>query len=497
MAATLRSRCRPFAPTLAILLLAAIAPPIPGREPASDRPSNSTGQHAAALIAKAWPARVALEQLPIGVFDSGTGGLAVLEEILKLDAFSNSTHLSTSGGDRRPDFDHERFVFLADQANMPYGNYPACARTGLLRELALCDTAFLLSAQSFPRSPDWPTHDKPPVKAVVIACNTATAYAKNDLDNLVARARLPVRILGVIDAAAEGALQSLGPTGTIGVLATQGTVASGAYPRAFHSVTRRRGLAGPIRVFQQGSLGLAGAIDSAPELIAPGATKPRPDYRGPSLDNPRARIDRRLLARYVFDFSAGHALYEGDPQHPTVLQLNSVENYVAYDVVSLLESVRSQPDAPPLAVIVLGCTHFPYVADQIRGQIQRLRDYQEEGRYVYRRQLAENVALVDPARLVARDLYRMLATEDKLAQSPPGQARAQFYITVPRPEQAGVAVDSAGWFTYEYKYGRPSGYTADDVRTVPLTTRRLDPPTADRLRQRAPTVWQLIEAFSR
>ena len=61
--------------------------------------------------------------LPIGVFDSGTGGLTVLEAILALDAFNNET--GKPGTDGKPDFSKEYFQYLADQANMPYGNYAA------------------------------------------------------------------------------------------------------------------------------------------------------------------------------------------------------------------------------------------------------------------------------------------------------------------------------------------------------------------------------------
>lgn len=61
--------------------------------------------------------------LPIGVFDSGIGGLTVLEAILELDAFNNET--LRPGSDGRPDFENDQFVDLGDQANMPYGNYAA------------------------------------------------------------------------------------------------------------------------------------------------------------------------------------------------------------------------------------------------------------------------------------------------------------------------------------------------------------------------------------
>ncbi len=64
-----------------------------------------------------------LAGLPIGVFDSGVGGLTVLDAIIALDEFNNLS--GKSGPDGVPDFEHERFVYLGDQANMPYGNYPA------------------------------------------------------------------------------------------------------------------------------------------------------------------------------------------------------------------------------------------------------------------------------------------------------------------------------------------------------------------------------------
>src|SRR5687768_12730338 len=54
--------------------------------------------------------------LPSGVFDSGIGGLTVLEAILKVDAFNNET--LRPGADGKPDFAGERFIYLGDQANM-------------------------------------------------------------------------------------------------------------------------------------------------------------------------------------------------------------------------------------------------------------------------------------------------------------------------------------------------------------------------------------------
>ena len=63
------------------------------------------------------------KQLPIGVFDSRTGGLTILQAILTLDAFNNKT--GEPGGYGILDFSNEAFQYLVDWANMPYGNYAA------------------------------------------------------------------------------------------------------------------------------------------------------------------------------------------------------------------------------------------------------------------------------------------------------------------------------------------------------------------------------------
>ena len=89
-----------------------------------------------------------LRTLPIGVFDSGLGGLTVLAQILKLDAFDNSTGEQVA--DSVPDFALERFIYLGDQANMPYGNYPAEGGADFLRELVLKDAIFLLGTRYWP-----------------------------------------------------------------------------------------------------------------------------------------------------------------------------------------------------------------------------------------------------------------------------------------------------------------------------------------------------------
>ena len=442
-----------------------------------------------------------LRDLPIGVFDSGTGGLTVLEQILRIDAYDNVTSLP--GNDGKPDFSDESFIFLADQANMPYGNYPVVGKTRFLERLIVQDARFLMGIKSGSSSEDRasPTA-KADVKAIVIACNTATAYGMDDIASFIAKSGLNVELVGVVDAGAKGAVSLFanGMSGTVAVMATKGTALSGAYPAAIAKIAEEKGLAMKITVVQQGAFGLAGAIDNSPEFIDRNVRNrsTRTEYRGPSLDNPEATIDIRLLSRYSLDFANNGILFDGDPDDPTSVQLNTVENYIAYHVVTLIEKVRRVPNAKPLRAVVLGCTHFPFYAERIRREFARLYDYREDGRFIYRDCMAQQVELVDPAFWTAKELYRALASDSKLRErtlQKTDGTRAAFYITIPRRDYPGVEVNSQGWFTYEYKYGRDDSAIGSDVQYVPLRGAIVGPEVLNRLPQRVPAVWDLLEAF--
>ena len=88
------------------------------------------------------------------------------------------------------DFEKECFIYLADQANMPYGNYPSLGKTDVLKEHILKDVQFLLGNKYYQSSGDEKFKtDKLPVKAIVIACNTATAYGMDDIETLFQKSK--------------------------------------------------------------------------------------------------------------------------------------------------------------------------------------------------------------------------------------------------------------------------------------------------------------------
>jgi len=413
--------------------------------------------------------------LPIGVFDSGTGGLTVLNAVVSYDEHHNQT--GAEGPDGLPDFAHEDLIYLADQANMPYGLYPGVGKTDLLQEHVLKCAQFLLGRGYYA---DGPRTDKKPIKAMVIACNTATAYGKSSIEDLLRQAPSELKVIGVIDAGARGALSALPPgqDATIGIFATAGTVASGGYQQALERLSQERTSGGRIQLVSQGGVGLAEAIDEEPDFIDRKATRPRKNYRGPS-------VNVSLMPYYGFDQSPGKLLCDGPD-----CQLNDADNYTRYHIVSMLEQMRSQKDCPPLRAIILGCTHYPYVKGTIAETLAQLR---KESRYAGL--IAEQVSLVDPAQNTARELYQHLR-ESALANPDGSLENAEFYISVPNPDLAGVQLEAGGArFSYAYKYGRSAGEGLAYVRQVPFSRQTLSEDVCRRLQQQIPEVYRLIQGF--
>ena len=303
-----------------------------------------------------------LRRLPIGVFDSGIGGLTVLEAVLKLDRHDNAT--GKPGADGIADFAGERFVYLGDQANMPYGNYSRAGRVDFLRELIVRDGLFLLGDR-YHGDDGSPRRDKPPVKAIVIACNTATAYGLDDLRAALAAWNVPIPIIGVVEAGGRGAIEVLRAdtqAGAAAILATVGTCDSGAYPKTIKRLAGQQGLQAPL-VCQRGSAGLAAAIEG----------------------------------------TAG-----------------SVDECIRLDVGALVEEYHRDGGSKPISTVVLGCTHYPLIRDAIEREFLRLREHRDAaGRQPYRGLIAERLTFVDPGENAAQELFRELF--QRKLRLPPGE----------------------------------------------------------------------------
>jgi glutamate racemase len=432
-------------------------------------------------------------QKPIGVFDSGTGGLTVLEAILRLDAFNNST--GKPGADGKPDFEDERFHYLADQANMPYGNYAAEGKTDLLQEQILRSISFLVNENQYTVSQQgkYYSPSKERVKMMVIACNTATAYALPEIKQFVGGA---VPVVGVIDAGCKAALEYQRKyPGTVGIFATVGTVASNGYPNTLQKMAKEQGL-GPISIVSQGGYGLAESIDRDWSFIAENSSAPRKDYKGPSLLNNQYKIDTSLNSIYGFVKSGNSLLCEYDDKGScTEMQLNDPVNYVRYHLVSLLEKMRIENNSVPLNTLILGCTHYPYLRDTIAAVLKELYEVKTEEGYRYRKVLASEVELIDPAIETAKEAYEALMklpAERLLPGIVKPKSSDQFFIAIPNKDLKEIQLQNDGWFTYQYKYGRTAGRDKKYVQYVPFDRQNVSLATYDRFSLALPVTYNRL-----
>lgn len=128
----------------------------------------------------------------IGIFDSGIGGLTVVREVLR-------------------QLPHERVIYFGDTARVPYGPKSPDTVRRYSREI----TSYLMSQD---------------VKAIVVACNTATAHA---LPELQRESSLP--IIGVVEPGARAAVAA-SLRRELGVIGTAGTIGSRAYERAIRAI---------------------------------------------------------------------------------------------------------------------------------------------------------------------------------------------------------------------------------------------------------------------
>ena len=412
--------------------------------------------------------------LPIGVFDSGTGGLTVLEALLTLDAFNNET--GKPGSDGHLDFSKEYFQYLADQANMPYGNYAAANKTDLLKEHIQKNMQFFLKEAPA----------KPSVKMIVLACNTATAYALSDIKNQFEQQSIGVPVIGVIDAGSKAALafQQKNGDGTIGVFATAGTVASNGYPRTLQSMAKAMGMQ-ELSVISQGGFGLAESIDQDWSYYVDTLTRARNEYKGPSLKNSRYTIDTSLLSAYRFDASSNKLLCEYDDKGSCLdMQLNDPSNYVRYHLVSLLEKMIVGKITKPMNTLILGCTHYPYLKDTIASVLNELYHYKNNNEYRYRNYLVEKVELIDPSIETAKEAYLVL--HNRTLSNTATVQKNQFYITIPNTNTPKNVLQPDGWFTYDYKYGRVAGENKIYVQYVPFDTKNISEASYSRFKMVLP-----------
>lgn len=240
-----------------------------------------------------------MSEKPIGIFDSGVGGLTVYREVCRLLPL-------------------EEVIYLGDTARVPYGTKSA----DVVLKYALQDSLFLMDLG---------------VKLIVIACNTATACALPYL-----RERLRVPVIGVIEPGAQAAL-AMSKGRRVGIIATEGTIRSGAYEKALRAIdasVQCFGCATPLLV----------------PLVEENIVQP-------------AIIDP-ILRHYLSDMK------------------------------------KFDPDS-----LILGCTHYPILADSIGGF------------------MGSGVTLVDSATTTAREVASVLMREGLISSGRTAPPSRKIFVT--------------------------------------------------------------------
>ena len=240
---------------------------------------------------------------PIGVFDSGLGGLTVARAISR-------------------ELPAESIFYVGDTKRCPYGPRDQ----GEVRRFVLQVGAWLESHK---------------VKLIVIACNTATAAGLHALQRT-----LSVPVIGVIEPGARAAVQAT-HSRRVGVLATQGTVASGSYERAIHM------------------------LDAGVEVTQCAAP--------------------RFVSIVEDELAFGTHLHGDWMSDRDVFDTEAIREVVAEDVAPL----RGRG----IDTVVLGCTHFPLLAEPIR------------------RAMGDGVRVVSSAEETSREVREILTRRGELADA--------------------------------------------------------------------------------
>lgn len=223
---------------------------------------------------------------PIGIFDSGVGGTSILKEINEL-------------------LPSENIIYLADSKNAPYGEKPPKDIVALSKK----NTEYLLSKQC---------------KLIVVACNTATTNAISFLRNYYT-----VPFIGIEPAIKPAALNS--KTGSIGILATKGTLSSSLFHRTSDLFARN------IKVTEQIGNGLVELIEAG-KLHSPEMRSLLKSYLKPML---AAEIDHLVLGctHYSFLIPNLHGLL------PEGVKIIDSARAVARQTKRILGSKNLQSDA--------------------------------------------------------------------------------------------------------------------------------------------------------
>ena len=430
--------------------------------------------------------------LPIGVLDCSVNGFEVVERLLTLDCFDNITGKPEPDG--IIDFGGENIQFLSDRANGPYGGYIEVGSLDFLKEQVLSNTIFLMSDDYFNLAGDeYRSGFKEPVKMIIVSSPVADLRVLPDINNFLEQSGTGVKAIGVVEAGIREAVSDVDEDGNlcVGVLFAPDGVSSIEYESMIRKSVGNTG--GKIQVLNQEAVGLDAAIKGDTAYVDTTAVVARDSYAGPVAGVSYNNIDMSLFDRYGFDTQDNALLYvrKGDLSG---VQLNSVENYARFHLVSMIERHRRSGSRVPISSIILADGSYAQIRDILEEVMEELYNYRRGGIYLYRSVISPDFRFIDPAECAAAEAYKVLRNDRNLALR--GElTRLESFITMPSASLPEDALNPDGTMKDDYKYGRQCGSEDLTTKVVPFAPRYVTPEIMNYIERNNSEVYSLIRNY--
>ncbi|HIZ85228.1 MAG TPA: hypothetical protein IAC04_01915 [Candidatus Coprenecus stercoravium] len=431
-----------------------------------------------------------LSSLPIGIFDCSVNGFEVVERFLTLDRFDNIT------GRERPDgiadFGGENIQFLSDRANAPYGGYVAAGNLDFLQEIILGNTLFMMDDNFYNLAVDeYRSGFKSPVKLIVVSSPVADLHGLSAVNEFLALTGTGVKAVGVMESGIREAVSGVDGNGDlcVGVLFPPGGVSSIEYETAIRKAASGI-VTGDVQVLGQEAVGLDRALRGDTLYVDTSATAVRDSYRGPVTGISYNNIDLSLFDRYGFDTS-GNALLYSVPGSNAGVQLNSVENYVRYHLVSMIERHRRSGSRIPVSSIILADAGYHQLMPILQKVMDELYNYRRGSIYLYRTGISPDFKFIDPSECAAMEAYRTLREDGHLALSG-DRTRLMPFISLPSGSVPPEDINADGGLKDSYKYSRKCGSDTLSTKIVPFAPRYVDPEMMNYIEKNNPYTYLLI-----
>lgn len=433
-----------------------------------------------------------LSGLPIGILDCTAGGFDVVETFLKVDGFDNITGNAVS--DRIGDFAGENFQFLADIANGPYVGYVRQDNRAYLNEQLVKDALFLMGNSHYNLSmDDFKSGVKEPVKAIVYASDYMDLDGVDVLSRFLERTGTGVVAVGVLRSGIENMVKDFADKEDVcvGILYPSNALTSRDYESAVRDMAEKAGFTGTLQVYNQEAVGLAKSILRDSLYVSFSSWVPRTDYAGPVVGLSYNDIDVSLMDRYNFNRAGNALLTTRSGSGYSEIQLNSVENYVRYHLVQMVERHRRSGSRVPISAILLVDYRYEGVLDIMGQVINELYDYRRDGIYLYRNSLSRDFRFVLPLESAAFSVYTLLRESNMLALS---GTKSEFrpFISQPSAGLSAEYTDSTGAMIETFKYGRKVGTEDIYAKEVPFAPRYVDTKTRTYIENSNPLTYSLI-----